>query len=144
MKSGTFLILLMLVAPSLRSQNKGNIQETVPTISYCELFQHPDLYPQGRLVRLKARWTYGFEWSYLSDPACANQPRAGVALVDEDKLCDASKKNFRKLGHKPVNKPANVIVIGKLRKGGGNPGDEYTFVITCLESFKTISGYKFE
>ena len=113
-------------------------------VSYCDLFLNPDLATGDKLIRLRATWVYGFEWTYLSNSACPNQPRTWIELADENSECPASKKNLKKLGHNTVNKPANVVMLGYLRRGGGTningSGYQYTFVVTCLENFKTLPG----
>jgi hypothetical protein len=42
---------------------------TIPTVTYCDLVRHPELYNQKK-VRLRAVFTYGFERSFLGDVAC--------------------------------------------------------------------------
>lgn len=131
----------MVVSPSPPSQRKGNTLETPEPVSYCELFRNPGRYPAGEQVRIRATWTYGFEWSYLSDRECLNEPRAMFELADEDKLCAASKKNIKKINHKGFNSKADVIVVGKLHDCGGcgHMGSyHYQFVVTCFESYKTV------
>jgi len=136
----TLIVFLLLISCGLHSQNKSKSAETVDPISYCELFQHRDQYPLGREVRIKATWTHGFEWSYLSFRDCLDQPKAWVEFVDDDKLCGASKTNLNKMTHGFDNK-ADVTVVGELHDGGGygHMGVyRYKFIVTCLESYKKI------
>ena len=141
MKTASLLVSLTLLAGMSLAQQKNN-QNSVPAISYCDLFRQTDASANSEMVRIHATWNYGFEWTFLFDAACPNQ-RAWVEFVPEEKRCGAFAKNLKKLGHKDVNKPASVTMVGKLREGGGNSGGyKYTFVVTCIESFKTISNWK--
>ena len=139
-----FLLLLVLCAPSSPQRNGTRPSST---ISYCDLFSHPDLATGDKLIRLRATWIYGFEWTYLSNSACTNQPKTWIEFADESSQCPATKKNLRKLGNKNINKPADVVMLGYLRRGGGTNingyGYQYTFVVTCLENFKTSAGRAF-
>jgi hypothetical protein len=141
MKFATLLLLLMVIVPSLSSQRKDQVSPSLIPISYCELFGSPSRYRTGEEVRIKATWTYGFEWSYLSDRECLTEPKAMFELADEDRLCAASKKNVKKINHKGFDNKADVIVVGMLRDCGGcghMSGYHYKFVVTCFESYKTI------
>ncbi len=141
MKFAMLLLLLMVISPSPSSQRKGKVSQSLAPVSYCELFGNPSRYQAGEQVRIKATWTYGFEWSYLSDRECLSDPKAMFELADEDKLCAASKKNIKKINDKGYNNKADVIVVGKLRDCGGcghMASYHYKFVVTCFESYKTI------
>jgi hypothetical protein len=140
MKFATLLLLLMAISPSPPSPRKGKVSQSLAPVSYCELFRNPSRYQAGEQLRIKATWTYGFEWSYLSDGECLSDPQAMFELADEDKLCAASKKNIKKINHE-FNNRADVIVVGKLRDCGGcghMASYHYQFVVTCFESYKTI------
>ena len=122
-------------------QREGRVSQSPDPISYCDLFRNPSRYRTNEEVRVKATWTYGFEWSYLSDRECLTEPKAMFELADEDKLCAASKKNVKKINHKRFDNKADVIVVGMLRDCGGcghMSGYHYKFVVTCFESYKTI------
>jgi hypothetical protein len=140
MKFATLLLLLMVISAS-PSQRKGQVSQRLDPISYCELFRNLSRYQTGEEVRIKATWTYGFEWSYLSDRECLTERKAMFELADEDQLCAASKKNVKKINHKGFDNKADVIVVGKLRDCGGcghMSSYRYKFVITCFESYKTV------
>ena len=143
MKAASVLFSLTLLVATLYAQQKDN-QAAVPTVPYCDLFRETSTSANSRLIRTYATWHYGFEWTFLLDDACPDL-RAWVEFASEDQRCAATAKNLKKLGHKDVNKPATVTMVGHLRGGGGNSGGyEYTFVVTCLESFKTISRWKLD
>ena len=128
----------MIISPC--SQGDRNPQKPPEQISYCDLFRKTDQIPIGKPIRIRATWTHGFEWSYLSDRDCLDQPKAWVEFVDDDKLCPASKSNLKKMTDGFDNK-ADVIVTGELRDGGGYGhmgAYRYKFVVTCLESYKKI------
>ncbi|HYR74342.1 MAG TPA: hypothetical protein VEM96_00745 [Pyrinomonadaceae bacterium] len=138
MKPSILLILLTLISPC--SQSDRSQQKPAEPVSYCDLFRKTDQYPAGQPVRVRATWTHGFEWSYLSDRECLDQPKAWVEFVADDELCSASKPNLKKMTQGFDNK-ADVVVVGKLEGGGGYGhmgAYRYKFVVTCLESYKTI------
>ncbi len=140
MKSPIILIFLMLATSGLHSQGKGIKPKIIEPVSYCELFRNHDRYPTGKPVRVTATWTYGFEWTYLSCRDCLDQPRAWVEFVDEEKRCPVFKHNLKKMTHGFDNK-ADVTVVGELRDCGGcghMGAYHYSFVVSCLESYKNI------
>src|SRR5712691_12427261 len=118
MKLATLLLLLVVISPGPSSQRNGKVSQSLAPVSYCELFRNLSRYQAGEEVRIKATWTYGFEWSYLSDRECLTERKAMFELADEDQLCAASKKNVKKINHKRFDNKADVIVVGKLRDCG--------------------------
>jgi len=126
---------LMLFVCSAFPQKK----EALPNLTYPELIQNKDAY-LGRTVRLKAVWTYGFEWPYLCDSGCKGLEKSWVNIVDEDNLCGRSKSKLKKMGNRFDN-AAEVVVQGKLEEGNGygHMGVyRFQFVISCVEQFKKL------
>lgn len=121
-------------------QRKDNPAPTFESVSYCQLFRSLDRYLK-RPVRLSATWTYGFEWSFLSDRGCLGEPKAMLELADEDQLCAVSKKYVKKINHKRYGDKADITVVGEVRDCGGcghMAQYHYKFVVTCFESYKTV------
>ncbi len=139
----SYLTITLLIASlgNHLAQAEQAASESVPTISYCELFREPNLY-QGKLVRVAATWNYGFEWSYLYHRECMSRGHeAWVEFVDEDEVCPQTKKVSKKLKDGFDNK-ADVVVVGTLSGRGGYGhlnGYQYQFTIKCLEKAKQIS-----
>src|SRR5438270_10895315 len=99
MKTSVALLILLAVNSSgLQSQRKGKPPQTFESVSYCQLFRNLDRYLK-RPVRLNGTWTYGFEWSFLSDRGCLGEPKSMLELADEDQLCAASKRYVKKIDH---------------------------------------------
>jgi hypothetical protein len=114
-------------------------RQNVPIISYCDLLKDQKLY-DGKLVRLKASWRFGFETTCLYDPQCSELPKAWLEFGDEKDLCreTAAKRTV------PVqsDKEAEVTVTGTLQGPGryGHLGDyQFKFVVQCLEKIKVTS-----
>ncbi len=132
-----FLALAFFVSDSKAQVNQN---QNIPTLTYSELIQNKESY-LGKMVRVKAVWTYGFEWTYFCDLECKNRDdKAWIDLVDEDELCKGSKGKLKKMGKKFDNR-AEVIVVGKLIGGeryGHENGYNYQFVINCVEKCKKL------
>ena len=96
----------------------------------------------GQTVRVRATYEWGFEWQFLYDRGCMSRGnRAWLEDADEDRLCAAAKKNFKKLKDKGFTNKADVVVVGRLYDKGGYGhlnGYKYQFEMSCLESAKQI------
>ena len=111
----------------------------IPTFAYDELVRN-QAFNRGKLVRLNAVWTYGFEWTYLCTLDCKKLERAWVEIADEDLLCEGTGRELKKLGKKFDNR-GRVTVRGKLVDGSryGHMGAYgLKFVITCVEKYEKI------
>jgi hypothetical protein len=143
MQTQILTILLTVLFAGSYQQSKPVNSESIPTVSYCELIRNSNLYV-GKMVRVRATWEYGFEWTFLYDRECLNKNnRAWVEFENEDELCSASKKNLKKLKDKGFTNKADVIMVGKLSgpEGGrkyGDGGYSFQFVVTCLEYANSV------
>ena len=82
-----------------------------PTMRFCDLMRHPEEY-SGKLVRVRATWVYGFEWSYLHCLGCD-----GRVWFDSSELDEQYEKVLK---HIPKNAGiVNVDVEGIFHAGGG-------------------------
>jgi len=138
-----FLILFLLIplasVTSTRGQNTP--VNDIPTVTYDELIQNQGKYVD-RTVRLRAIWTYGFEWTYLCADRCSKRSsdKAWVEIAKDEEQCSTLHKQVKKLGKKFDNQ-ADVVVVGKLLAGGGygHMGVyAHAFEISCIEKFKKI------
>lgn len=118
------------------NRNEPSGTKSIPSLSYCDLIKSHSSY-DGKPVRLKASWRFGFETSFLNSRECSEQPKAWLEFVDDKDACSQSKKNRNTVGQN--DKEADVTVVGKLY-GPGNYGHlgayEYKFVVTCMENLK--------
>jgi hypothetical protein len=82
---------------------------TQPTMKFCEFIAQPDKY-NGKLVKFRATWTYGFEWSYLHCLDCDAR-----VWLDTSDLDDQSEKILK---HTPKGAGiVNVDVEGVFETG---------------------------
>jgi hypothetical protein len=81
-----------------------------PTMTFCELVRDPEKY-NGKLVKIRATWIYGFEWSYLHCLDCE-----GRVWLDTSALDEQSEKTLK---HTPKGAGiVNVDVEGVFQTGG--------------------------
>lgn len=90
------------------------------SMKFCELMRDPELY-SGKVVKVRATWIYGYEWSYLHCLDCD-----GRVWLDTSELDEQSEKTVR---HTPNAGIVNVDVEGVFQAGG---------------SFGHLNGYKYE
>src|SRR5262249_27113173 len=92
-----------------------------PRVKFCELMRYPGRY-MGKLVKVRATWVYGFEWSYLHCLGCE-----GRVWLDTSKLDEQSERTVK---HTPKDAAiVNVDVEGIFEAGGG---------------FGHMNGYKYQ
>ena len=128
--------------PDNTDRNNSSDTKSIPSLSYCDLLKSHSRY-DGKLVRIKASWQFGFETSLLQDQECLKQPKAWLEFVDENEACPKSKENQNVPGRQ--DKEADVTVVGKLY-GPGRYGHlsayEYKFVVVCMEEIKVTASDK--
>jgi len=97
-------------------------ESPAPKIDVCELMRHPEEY-NGKLVKVRATWIYGFEWSYLHCLGCEGRVWFDTSELDED-------KDEKTLRHMPKDAGiVNLDVDGVFHAGGG---------------FGHLNGYKYK
>ena len=106
----TSLILLLASATSAQS-----------TLKFYELMRDPGAY-NGKTVKVRATWIYGFEWSYLHCLSCD-----GRAWLDSSALDEQSEK-----------------VLKHMPKGGGIVNVDVEGVFQTGRTFGHLNGYKFQ
>ena len=52
------------------------------TVKFCELMRDPERY-NGKLVKVRATWIYGYEWSYLHCLDCGDRVWLDTSALDE-------------------------------------------------------------
>ena len=133
-----FFIVGFLVA-ALVVDAQSEPSKRLPTVTYSELLKNKESY-LGKTVRLKATWTYGFEWTYLCASICGKLEKAWVEVAYD---VTQSKCSIPELG-KEFDNGAEVVVQGKLEEATGQKrfghmgAYNLQFVIICVEKFKKI------
>jgi hypothetical protein len=109
-------------------------------VSLCDLLTNPQEFAD-KLVRVKATYRYGFEWS---DLYCSDCESPGDVWVDFTEGFEGeSKKKYRKKLNEngEVGRTVNVIFVGKFYSGGhyGHmSGYPYKFIAQRVENAKII------
>jgi hypothetical protein len=81
-----------------------------PTTTLCELIRHGEYY-NGKLVKVRATWVYGYEWSYLHCLDCDER-----GWLDTSELDERSEKTVK---HTPkYSGIVNIDVEGIFQAGG--------------------------
>ncbi len=127
------------VQPDNTNRNDSSDTKSIPLLSYCDLLKSHSRY-DGKLVRVKASWQFGFERSALYDKKCSRQPEAWLEFVDDNEACPKSKENRNAPGKQ--DKEADVTVVGRLygpARYGHLGAYEYKFVVTCMEELKVTA-----
>ena len=87
----------------------------------CDLIQHPEKY-NGQMVKIRATWIYGFEWSYLHCIDCDSR-----VWLDTSDLDEPSQKAIR---HVP--------------KGAGMVNIDAEGVFQAGGTFGHLNGYRYQ
>ena len=133
-----FSTLIVGSAQNPISKSQASSMSDIATIAYCELIRNPEKY-DGKVVRTNATYRFGFEWAEFYCLDCWDgEHRTWVDY--EDELCPKSKKIK---GNDLRGRTVNVQVVGKFygagRMGYGHMNAyQYKFVVSCVESAKTI------
>ena len=138
-----FLILFLVIplSSAISTSGQKTAANDIPTVTYDELIQNEGKYVD-RTVRVRAIWTYGFEWTYLCTDRCAkgSSDKAWVEIAKDEEQCTTLHNQLKRLGKKFDNQ-AEVIVVGKLLASGGygHMGAYlHAFEISCIEKFKKL------
>jgi len=92
-------------------------QEEVPTVAFCEMVEHPELY-FDKAVRLRARLELAEEAQYLSDDKCllSHDEQIGVRyLSSSEQESNLHNKELTKIRSIEYGSRADVTVVGTLR-----------------------------
>ena len=90
-------------------------------MKFCELMQNPGAY-NGKTVKVRATWIYGFEWSYLHCLGCD-----GRVWLDTSTLDERSEK-----------------MLKQTPKGAGVVNVDVEGVFQTGRTFGHLNGYKFQ
>jgi hypothetical protein len=95
----------------------GCAQEEVPTVAFCEMVKHPELY-FDKSVRLTARLELAEEAQYLSDDKCllSHDEQIGVSYaISPERERDLPNKELTQIRSMEYGNRASVTVVGMLR-----------------------------
>ena len=83
----TVLLFLSLIPSQAQGSNSHKAKADIPTVPYCEIFRHPNLYV-GKEIRFRALYTSVFEMSAFSSAQCKGD--SYMAWVDFEHTSIAS------------------------------------------------------
>ena len=158
MKSKIFFILLMIIFVSISCENRASVQSENTIIlkptppdnkkvadqgildaNLCELMESPKNF-EGKTVRIKTIYRYGFEWSEFYSLKCDTKKR--VWVEGENTQCENAgefdEMDFAGMGGRTFG----VIAVGQFIKDKDNYGHlgafDYLFEIKCFEKSKLL------
>jgi hypothetical protein len=109
--------LTLACVPSILGQSSTSQKEETPTIDFCEMVKHPQLYFE-KPIRIAATMELGDEGSNLNDVRC---PRShddsigvGAVKIDETQL-KLLNRDFEKIRNGKAGTQPRVTAIGVLR-----------------------------
>lgn len=139
----TLLVLMFALTASAQEQRGGKTpgdrsKPEAVDVNSCELLEHPKRY--GKIVRVSAVYTFGFEWSYLSSSSCSGHR---IWVDFDENYTNCTKRSLKGKLHdkKGFGKEVNVTFIGRMESCGGcghMGAYQYRFVVQCVERSSVI------
>jgi hypothetical protein len=134
-----FIIVLFLTASALNvsAQKNGQLNTKIVDANLCDLLDNPTKF-QNSMIRVKATYRFGFEWSELY---CSDCNGKGIVWVNFEEEYENSKKKYRKkLKWTERGKTVNVVFVGKFEKGrfGHMGGYPYQISVERVEKADVI------
>lgn len=144
------LLLLLSFSSCITAQDNNssvsnNQQEPfqnqdVIDVSFCELIKNPEKF-EKKVIRVKAIYGYGFEWSNLYSSKCSTEK---VILVETDKKkCENAgqidEMDFAGMGGRVVGVVAVGIFTKEEKHFGAIGKSDYVFRVKCFEKAKMLS-----
>lgn len=87
------IVLLLSWLPALAQSNKSVESSDIPTITFCDLIQNPDLY-HGKEVRFRATYLANFEVAAFGDSNCTTKENRTWAEFDGVSIKASSKSEI--------------------------------------------------
>lgn len=147
MKQLTLYLFLLLVS-CCQAQNQDassfgktstNVAEQIKNADLCEILKSPQEF-EGKSVKVKAVYRYGFEWSEIYTLKCQTNKRIWVETTD--KKCQDSSKAEDLPFAGVESKTAGIIAEGKFtfkKEGYGYMNSfDYKFTVNCFEKVTII------
>src|SRR5262245_54840254 len=113
-------LLLSFLAPcfgrSGRTPSPAYQEREIPTVDFCELIKHPELY-FDRTIRITATFLRGQEVSSMTDVRCVQryEDRIGVGVVTPEKQARSLQHDFLMIGFGRFGEQPHVTMTGILR-----------------------------
>lgn len=101
----------------IRTEQKS---ENSPLLNFCELTKNPENY-DGKIVRLKAKLTFGLEGAWFSDANCGIDKAAFVESTDKNLWASIEKLRRQNDGKILLNE-IELNVVGKFKNTSFNEG----------------------
>jgi hypothetical protein len=131
-----------IMSCSAQSTSNSTSSEKIPTVSFCDLVAHPELY-HDKVVRVRAIYFANFESNMLYDPGC-NRKENRVWFIldcDTDESCKAMRAKLDKSleGDPFSGVRAELVMIGRLKlptpshRYGVQSGFRLGFAVTQIE-----------
>lgn len=132
-----FIFIFSVCVFAQKVENRTSKQ--IVDVNFCDLLKNPKDY-SAKLIRVKATYRYGFEWS---DLYCSNCLDKGIVWIDfTDSFEIDSKKRFRKkIKYSEDGRTVNVVFVGKFFSNGGYGhlgGYKLKFVAQRIEAAQII------
>jgi hypothetical protein len=108
--------LLFCFRSTLATQSNTSQLENIPTVDFCEMVKHPELY-FDKTIRIAATMELGDEGSNLNDVRCvrSHDDSIGVGAVAREQQDKSFQKDFEKIRDGHWDTQPRVTVIGILR-----------------------------
>lgn len=123
------------------SKSSASAAPEALNVAYCDLLRAPASY-DGKLVRVRATYRYGFEWSEFYCTDCSEKGRTWVDYDESYESCTKSKFRKKLEGNGEIGRTVNVVAVGKFYGSGGGYGHmnayRYKFLVHCVERAEVI------
>jgi hypothetical protein len=97
MKLYSLIIVLLLSVVQANAQTNRSAKSDIPTVSFCELIQNPELY-NGKEVRFRAQYLSEFEASAFGDSNCTTKGKQTWVEFDRESIKASTKPElYRKV-----------------------------------------------
>jgi len=134
-------LIFAILYLSLSACSSSQSDQKIPLVAYCDLVRNPSKY-DGQEVRVKAIYTTGFEWAFLSDEKCPskkdNATRTWVVIPGDAKLCeDVGQVNTSSppQSNRSESLERKVTITGIFHNSNGGHLGRYPFTMefVCLK-----------
>lgn len=138
------IVLTLSFLSVAQAQNLQTIASAAPEVldvAYCDLLRNPTSY-DGKVVRVRATYRYGFEWSEIYCTGCSVK---GSTWLDFDESYESrTKRGVKKKleGDSFLGRTVNIVAVGKFIGSGGGYGHmngyNYMLLVQSVERAEVI------
>ena len=122
------LLVLLFAGVAFAQDGEANVTQVV---EFCDLMADPAKY-DGKTVKVRATWRYGFEWDELYCRGCRELGKTWRTVAELDKETRTKVKRLPK-----ESGTVNAVFTGVFRMSGGPFGDgsyRFQFEMSRMES----------